>query len=904
MSWSYKASWPVGKGTEITAQHFEDIREHIWAATLAYSYYKNDGYAWNMNNVAPYSPTFHQCIRYQYTDYHMGYRVGDIVSFNSEIWACNTNFSAHDCGGGVWVGDNTEPNKLNNGWKLGAHPFNYRHYDHNAQRYIGVEALDDDTYPFNRVLIKASLTLPRQVIRNTQTFGTVPWQPYNICYAQALYSYNDVNYLCNAAHITKMMFDASKFTRISVSRAANPSQIDTPVEFAWRYITGAIGAVFPHLGERQTWTPSYYGYYMNRNTPASVGGKYANPKMDQAYQAAVELAASYGAWYFAGPPGSAVGTTSEDDYIGHRGGDGFDPSGTFNGESARGNFHFNKSCFEECLFKYGTYDWYLDLINPPTRSISNPQNNSLACWRRTWKYAMDYPYGVGQTRNWYQIQMTGVPANESKLKIGNYEFVFLDQFPWSPPEPPLIDGGEFKVYSTYAEVLVGGWIGGSLTVTQIMTNLCDAITASGRGSAQQYGQTEDVLDRASITTPIQDKITFVGSAKISIRIADTFGGVTLMWPVEWGNPPEPPIGQTWRQYEAVAKIIDDVNKRWKANPAFRAEMEERHTGVFRPAHDGWKPELVAGILNDMKGVLAFLKDTSENISPVAWSCYHKGTPRNEPRHYKNFQDAAACFQNGGGGMWEYGESNWTANAVCGGSASIFPYRYPYNGDYSWGPAFGYRGWILGGIDPDSQETFPDNYHWWLDTSNHPMPPEPITYFLNKYAYGLRAHVPMSDFMWSRYKDGKLKVKMFMHPQDWDRGGRVYDRYAPNENGDPPQITGKYQSITSEKDGYRCDCFKADIHNNIDVPTTDSVYLVELPIVHTDDTWNPSSEWFEIKPKFGFGFYSPGKWPYAQYGNGAECFSMSIVTFGGGAYNPLLDIDPMALPITESFDITI
>ena len=903
MSWKYKQSWPVASGGEILAGHFEDIRQHIWAASQSLNWYKNNGTDWSVGDTNTFSATFHQVIRYQYTDYHMGYRVGDMVMYDGEVWVSNTNFPAH-YEDPVWIGDNTVPSKLNSGWKLGAHYFNYRHYDHNAERYIGVEALDDDTYPFNRVLIKASEVLPRQVRRDTQVFGAVAWQPYNVCYDKALYSYNDVNYLCNVTHATAMMLDASKFTRISASRAINPSQLDTPVEFAWRYITGAIGAVFPHLGERQTWTPSYYGYYMNRNTPASVGGKYANPKMAEAYQAAVELVASYGGWYFAGPPGGVVGTSSENDYIGHRGGDGFDPSGTFNGDNARGNFHFNKSCFEECLYKYGTYDWYLDLINPPTRSLSNPQNNSLACWRRTWRYAMDYPYGVGQTRNWYQIQMTGVPANESKLKIGDYQFVFLDQFPWSPPEPPLIDGGSFRIYSTYAEVAIGGGMGwGSLTVTQIMTNLCDAITASGRGSAQQYGQSEDVLDRASITTIIQDKLTFVGSAKISIRTTDTFGGVTLMWPAEWGNPPEPPIGQTWRQYEAVAAIIDKANERWKANPDFRAEMEERHTGVFRPANDGWKPELAVGILNDMKGVLAFLKDTSENIGPVVWSCYHKGTEQSAPRHFKNFSDAAACFASPGG-TWEYGESEWEAMVVCGGSASIFPYRYPYNGDYSWGYAFGYRGYIGGGFDYDSTEEWPSNYHWWVDVSNMPMPPNPLVYSLDKYAYGLRTHVPVSDFFWSRFKDRTLRVKMYLHPWDWDRGGQVYDRYAPSEDGFPPSLTGAYRSNIDESGKYGCACFKMDIHNNIDVPTTDSVYFVDLPIVHNDDMWNPASPWFEIKPKFGFGFYAPGKWPDAQYGNAAECFAMCAVSFGGGAYNPLLDIDPMDLPITESFDITI
>lgn len=144
--------------------------------------------------------------------------------------------------------------------------------------------------------------------------------------------------------------------------------------------------------------------------------------------------------------------------------------------------------------------------------------------------------------------------------------------------------------------------------------------------------------------------------------------------------------------------------------------------------------------------------------------------------------------------------------------------------------------------------------------------------------------------------------MSMHPHDFDRGGQVYDRYAPNDLGEPPSLTGKYQSVTDESGKYSCECYKNDIHGPDE--WTDAEYMVDLPIVHQDDIWNPASKWFEIKPKFGFSFYTPGKWPLAQYGNASECFAMCVVTFGAGSYNPLLDINPMDLPITESFDITI
>jgi hypothetical protein len=169
------------------------------------------------------------------------------------------------------------------------------------------------------------------------------------------------------------------------------------------------------------------------------------------------------------------------------------------------------------------------------------------------------------------------------------------------------------------------------------------------------------------------------------------------------------------------------------------------------------------------------------------------------------------------------------------------------------------------------------------------------------AWGLKAHVPMSDFMWSRYKDRTLRVKMSMHPHDFDRGGQVYDRNYSEPDGTRGALQGKYQSVTDESGKYSCECYKADIHG----PTewTDAEYMVDLPIVHQDDIWNHNAPWFEIKPKFGFGFYTPGKWPLAQYGNASECFAMCVVTFGAGSYNPLLDIDPMTMPITEEFDIT-
>ena len=41
MSWSYKAKWPIAKGDELSSDHFEDLRKHIWSADSAYYWFKH-----------------------------------------------------------------------------------------------------------------------------------------------------------------------------------------------------------------------------------------------------------------------------------------------------------------------------------------------------------------------------------------------------------------------------------------------------------------------------------------------------------------------------------------------------------------------------------------------------------------------------------------------------------------------------------------------------------------------------------------------------------------------------------------------------------------------------------------------------------------------------------------------
>lgn len=375
---------PTLDGREVCAETFEWIRQRLWKI---YHYHLLSATLWS-------PPAWDNAYIQEIEGSHYGYVRGDVVLWNDEYYVCDTIVNAayeyYE-----WVADNPRPDE--GGWVLGVDERIYCHYAYNSGRYKTSYGAGD---PAGREILPAYHWLPEHTVRWNRAQGPLQWTPYTLFWEGDTIQIGSNYYVCTTTHKASAEFSLTNWTSITAGQAAKPIYHPQPVEVKKKHISQVIGArfVFLDYDNHSIPTPHYFGYHMNQNIPAASesASPYINPKMNEAYQDAVELAANSTAWLVSGAM-----NTDEDAPV-HRAGYGVDTSGSYLDHTGwnKNNFAFNKSGFEEFLSIIGSYDWYLDTNFPPERDRDQPQNNSVACWRRCWKYSMMFPYGADETTMW------------------------------------------------------------------------------------------------------------------------------------------------------------------------------------------------------------------------------------------------------------------------------------------------------------------------------------------------------------------------------------------------------------------------------------------------------------------------------------------------------------------------
>ncbi|OHB56822.1 MAG: hypothetical protein A2Y07_06835 [Planctomycetes bacterium GWF2_50_10] len=869
MSWSPSASWPVTRGDEIAAEHFEDIRKYVWAARHIWLVY-GSGKNWTPPTENTWSRIFCQNISEDYVEFWYGYMVGDVVWYNNEVWICAATQPALQVGPGRWEGRNSLPSKDNGDWQLGVDERFYSHYDANSGRY---KSVGDGRN--NRSLVPASDYLPIQVRPDKQLRGPLRWE-----YPKLFFEGDTAEFLtgiykkCTLTHVSDKSGNPACWTLVNYTQAHIPLPHHSPVEFAFDHITGVTGAIFPHpLDQGGTPTPWYYSYFMaNDNQPDSGYDeqKYYNPKVAKAYQAQVELITdSWGGYW----PGNPAGASSGSSYCGHRLGYGPDPSGRYKGqdENHKGNIPFNRSAFEEILHLVGRYDWYLDLNYPPqVNGGYGPTElgwtrEPVACWRRTWKYSMDYPTGIGQTSRIVYLKFFSQPQDGAQIKVGTYIFKFSADL-WSEPE----------IHPTYAVVPIGwDWMGGGLETT--CYNLVDVILKSPTNARAKLASENMII----IYMPVETG-DIICDMRSNALIYKTFlsGGVSLMWPQEWGYPPEP--ATSWNKIADVEKLIEDLHNRWNSssNAEMRSKIIERHTCNFRPWQNYYHPELVADILNDMKAVMEHLKYRSENIGASMKSTAYVPDSHETP-FMGDFGSCTRAFPGPGHWIdapgWNYSEVNPYEDGMFevypgGYWGSVDPYCF---GMSSWGPGIGYRGFIYRIYNPD--------------TGEYPFTPDGGGMEgWSRYCelYGIKVRAVASDDLIARYGQRNVKLKVWLYGEEYTGRHYTYIQMWPvqpcnrNSDGTAAGRTICIPGLTVSGG----DLNLSQKPNENWIPTES---YITVPLVPYSDNTTAVT----VMPDVNFQFYAPDT-EYLEAS--ANCLCMGVIIFGG--YDVLLIVDPRELTI--------
>ncbi|OHB58687.1 MAG: hypothetical protein A2Y07_11170 [Planctomycetes bacterium GWF2_50_10] len=867
MTWSPSAKWPVKSGDEIQAEHFEDVRKYVWAARHIWLVY-GSGKNWTPPTENTWSRTFCQKVSIDYNEFWYGYMVGDVVWYNGEVWVSATNHPAYQDTPGHWVGRNSVPAKDNGGWQLGVDERFYSHYDVNSGRY---SCVGDGRA--NRSLVPASDYLPIQVKPDKQVRGPLKWS-----YPKLFWEGDTAEFLpgiykrCLRTHVSDKSQNPANWSMINYNQAQVPIKHNSPVEFAYEHITGVTGAIFPHpLNQGGTPTPWYYSYYMaNENQPDNGldSQKYYNPKVAKAYQAQVELAVDSWGGYWTGPP---AGATSGSSYCGHRLGYGPDPSGHYKGqdENHKGNIPFNRSAFEEILHLVGRYDWYLDLSYPPQVNggwgPTEPgwTREPVACWRRTWKYSIEYPAVIGQTRRIVYLRFSALPADGAQIKVGDYVYKFSGNI-WA----------ELEIHPTYAIVPIGwDYMGGDIETA--CYNLVEAINKSPTNAGAELAG----ADMVAIYMPVENG-NVVCDMRSNASIYKTFlsGGVSLMWPQELGWPPEPVT--SWNKIADVEKLIQDLHDRWNkpANDEMRAKMVERHTGNYRAWQDYYHPELVAGILNDMKAAMEHLKYRSENIAAsvksIGWS-----PDTHENPLMTSFGGAAGAFAGPGEWIeapgWNYSDvdpyNDGIFTVMPGGYwGSVDPYCF---GMSDWGPGIGFRGFIYRIYNPDTGE-----YPWTPDGGG-----------MGGWSrwcelYGIKVRAVASDDLIARYGQRQIKLKVALYGEEYTGRWYTYIQMWPvqpynlNPDGTAAGRTICIPTLTVRGG----DLSLSQKPNENWIPTEG---YITVPLVPYSDNTTAVA----IMPDVNFQFYAPDM---ENLEASANCLCMGVISFGG--YDVLIVVDPREL----------
>lgn len=621
---------------EIIAEHFEDIRKWFWA--LWYAKKVHGGAAWTT------PPTW---------DKDTKYSIGANCIYNGEIYLCVID---------QWL-DPVEPPK-SEGWKLGTDISKYSHFAMYANRYIYV----------NGYIIFASELLPVHVDPRKQWHGPLKWIWPKVFFKGDTAEFgNGIFKQCTKEHLSTVSGDDANWVKITEAQARKPIEHPRLVEFDFRHITGVIGAIYPYPAyQGHEPPPWFYNYHMYpHNDPV---GDYYNPKHAMAYQAYAELIINSwgGAWY--GPP---YGAESPNDWCGHTLGTGTDPEV----EPDKMCWPFNRSAFEEVLFLAGNYDWYLDLNFPPD---FGPQNAAYGCWRRTWSSAQDWPAGVGQQRRNFYISFTANPEHSSEFYIGRYAIQFSDT------------ASDVEYGPNYIRVPIG-W-----DLAYTIQTFTDAINFAGNNGLA-------INANVSILSETQIHITMAYEAgtiekilpQTHMKIDETVitGGYTLMWPREWGKPPQPTT--SWLEFTEVLALYNELQARWEAaGEEFKNEFIERHTANFRPWQSFYHPELAADIPNNIKALMPFLK--YRLISPGVYHKWINFVPPqdDEPQLFDTMEAAVAALKEGGD--WQEADS-WGGDGYgvgFQGGVAAGPWYNPTDGFYYLKASFSVQDWLSGKYSRD------------------------------------------------------------------------------------------------------------------------------------------------------------------------------------------------------------
>lgn len=646
-------------GTEVLAETFEITRRRIWQRQYV------EMLKLTFVEPAPFDINFLQEFWWDDVFRHYGYIVGDIVSYNSEVWICHTNHPAIQDPPGTWKPQNTIPGESGM-WSKWADPRKYSSFDMNSGRYLAI----GDNFG-NRSVVPAYVMLPLQLLPDKQLYGPFTWQPY-VFYDLGVTVKEpnaDIYKKAKVPHISTPSGDADNWQVITKQQAEVGCKHRSPVEIRKAHVTGPIGAIYPWFNPPQSGpTPHYYSYHLEpyNEPPVVENQRYANPKygFTGGYQSHIETLANLRKWAWMNPPEGYDESQRAAHYLGWA----EDPSGV----QGIGGVSFNRCAFEEILHLYGKYDWYLDM-NVPPQITQNPYN-PLMCWRRTWRYSMQLPAGLESTRTYYVVNMAAVPEINSTIKIGDYSFKFVD--------------GATEIFANHAFVQLG-W-----NVENAIINLAEAINSS-----PVYAQAQ-AADRLYVIADLQraGELVCAGRSKCSIYYQQRYGGVTYMWPQEWGTPPIP--AGPWYDISACMAMLNELDTVWQANPEMQKTMLERHTCEFYPWQNFDHSEIVSEIMTDCDAVLEWLKYTIIGASVHLRPVYMEAPAPSEIRKFDSWGEAERCFYDKVG-AW-------------------IPYTDPGPPTNGWGTPiewFGMSGGIYSFLDDSGDledwkwRVSPDEYDW-------------------------------------------------------------------------------------------------------------------------------------------------------------------------------------------------
>jgi len=342
-AWEPTASWPVERGEEITAAHFEDIRKLIWCITRIGEQAYELPAEWNPNTLYVKEMGYYPMVKYLGLPY--------VLVVDSSIgippW------------GGPTAGD----------WVRFARPDRYCDYNKNSGCYTY------NVYAEPNAIFPAYKTLPPQFNKYTQTV-VFP---------------GDGRVIPSDAMYGKTQETPVEFKECD---ASNPNDLK------WQ-ITGPIGTKYNehHITcDFPVSSPFYYPYYVKYGVPVPESGFY-DYKL-KGYQSFVEaFVDSKGDMFQWRIPNTDLQEAIEEGYpykyamndYHANAACGVDYQGAMSYHESV--WHCNYSAFEKCLEIIDTCDWYLDMIHPPDPWMFSLTGGfpMVGTWRRTWRHSFGFP---------------------------------------------------------------------------------------------------------------------------------------------------------------------------------------------------------------------------------------------------------------------------------------------------------------------------------------------------------------------------------------------------------------------------------------------------------------------------------------------------------------------------------